>query len=132
ADNAKIPGYYLAVVAAKAEKIGPVAIEAFRKAHAAGVKIAFGTDTGVSPHGMNAREFALMVQGGMTPMQAIHAATIDAADLLGLSKEIGTLEPGKAADVIAVKADPLKDITELERVQFVMRAGAVVKASRGP
>ncbi len=130
ADNAKIPGYYLAVVAAKAEKVGPVAMEAFRKAHAAGVKIAFGTDTGVSPHGQNAREFGLMVQGGMSPMEAIHAATIDAAELLGISSQVGTLEPGKAADLIAVKGDPLKDVQELERVQFVMRAGAVAKPAR--
>jgi imidazolonepropionase-like amidohydrolase len=129
ADNAKIPGYYLAVVAAKAEKVGPVAMEAFRKAHAAGVKIAFGTDTGVSPHGQNAREFALMVQGGMSPGEAIYSATVSAADLLGISSQVGTLETGKAADLIAVKGDPLKDITELERVQWVMRAGAV---ARGP
>jgi imidazolonepropionase-like amidohydrolase len=127
ADNAKIPGYYMAVVAAKAEKVGPVAIESFRKAHAAGVKIAFGTDTGVSPHGQNAREFGLMVQGGMTASEAIRAATVEAAELCGLTKEVGTLEAGKAADVVAVKGDPLKDVTELERVSFVMRGGVVVK-----
>ena len=129
-DNAKIPGYYLSVIAAKAEIVGPKAMDAFRRAHAAGVKIAYGTDTGVSVHGQNAKEFALMVQGGMTPAQAIHAATIDAADLLGLSAQIGTLERGKAADAIAVKGDPLKDVTELERVQWVMKGGAVVKSGK--
>ena len=126
-DNAHQPGYYLPMVARKALQVGPVAKEMFRKSHEAGVKIAFGTDTGVSPHGQNAREFKLMVEGGMTPMEAITAATITASELLGLEKEIGTLEPGKAADLIAVKGDPLKDVTELERVVLVMKCGAVVK-----
>jgi imidazolonepropionase-like amidohydrolase len=127
ADNAKIPGFYLAVVARKADQVGPMAIEAFRKAHAADVKIAFGTDTGVSAHGQNAREFALMVQGGMTPDEAIKAATVNAADLLSLLAQTGTIEKGKLADIIAVKGDPTKDVTELERVTFVMRSGVVYK-----
>ncbi len=126
-DNAQQPGFYLPMVARKALEVGPRAQENFRRSHAAGVPIAFGTDTGVSPQGQNAREFALMVDGGMTPAEALIAATVTASELLGLEKEIGTLEAGKAADVIAVRGDPLKDITELERVRFVMRAGEVVK-----
>lgn len=127
AENAKVPGYYLPMVAKKAEQVGPKLVEAFRKAHAAGVKIAFGTDSGVSPHGQNARELGLMVEAGMTPAEALEAATVKAADLLGLTAQIGTLEKGKAADIIAVRADPTKDIREMERVTFVMKGGAVVK-----
>lgn len=93
----------------------------------AGVRIAFGTDAGVSIHGRNADEFELMVQHGMTPMTAIQAATVNAADLLGLSDEIGTLEPGKRADLIAVEGDPLTDVTVLKSVQFVMRDGRVYR-----
>ncbi len=125
--HASEPGYYHAFVARKAAEVGPRMLGAFRKAHTGGVKIAFGTDTGVSPHGENAQEFALMVEGGMTPMQAITAATVSAADLLGLSSEIGTLEPGKAADLVAVRADPLKDVRALEIVDFVMKGGRIYK-----
>jgi imidazolonepropionase-like amidohydrolase len=128
AENAKIPGFYIAIVARKAEQVGPRVIEAFRAAHAAGVKIAFGTDSGVSPHGQNAREFALMVEGGMKPGEAIDAATVKAADLLGLQDQVGTLQRGKLADLIAVKGDPEADITELERVGFVMKGGVVYKS----
>lgn len=92
-----------------------------------GVKVAFGTDAGVSKHGRNADEFELMVKHGMTPTQALQAATIHAADLLGVSKEAGTLEAGKRADMIAVDADPTRDITVLKQVKFVMAAGKVVK-----
>jgi len=99
----------------------------FRRALALGVKIAFGTDSAVSPHGVNAREFALMVELGMDPAAALRAATAAAADLLGLRKEIGTIEPGKAADLVAVPGDPLRDITATERVSFVMKGGEVVK-----
>lgn len=127
AENAKKPGFYPRMVVKKAEQVGPVMIDTFRKAHAAGVKVAFGTDTGVSPHGENAREFALMVQGGMSPAECIVAATINAATCSGIEKEVGTLEPGKIADLIAVKGDPLKDVTELERVNFVMARGAVIR-----
>lgn len=99
--------------------------KSLRLAHARGVKIAFGTDAGVSKHGRNADEFELMVEHGMSPMAAIVAATVNAADLLGLGDEIGTLEPGKAADVIAVDGDPLQDVRALKRVVFVMRGGRV-------
>jgi imidazolonepropionase-like amidohydrolase len=96
----------------------------------AGVKIAFGTDAGVSKHGRNADEFELMVKHGMTPAAAIEAATVNAADLLGLANEIGTLEPGKAADIIAVSGNPLEDVTVLKQVGFVMKGGEVHKDAR--
>jgi len=98
-----------------------------RKAYPAGVKIAFGTDAGVSKHGRNTDEFEAMVKYGMPPAEAIKAATVNAADLLGLSAEIGTLEPGKRADVVAVSGDPLADITVLKQVRFVMKDGLVIK-----
>ena len=95
--------------------------------YAQGVRIAFGTDAGVSKHGRNADEFELMVKFGMPPVEAIKAATVNAADLLGLTAEIGTLEPGKSADLIAVKGDPLKDVKALKLVDFVMVRGDVAK-----
>jgi len=98
-------------------------------AYAAGVKIAFGTDTfGMSNHGENAQEFALLVKAGMPPMEAIKAATWNAADLIGDTDDIGTVQPGRYADIIAVAGDPLKDVTTLEHVQFVMKGGTVWKA----
>jgi imidazolonepropionase-like amidohydrolase len=100
------------------------------KAHPAGVKIAFGTDAGVSKHGRNADEFELMVRHGMSPSAAIQAATTNAADLLGLGDEAGSIEPGKSADLIAVEGDPLADVTVLKRVPFVMARGRVVKDRR--
>jgi imidazolonepropionase-like amidohydrolase len=111
----------------KAEIAARAAMENHRRAVAAGVKIAFGTDSGVSSHGENAKEFALMVQVGMTPAQAIKAATVDAAELLGRSETLGAVEPGKDADLIAVANSPLGDVTELERPTFVMRRGVVHK-----
>ncbi|WP_057882443.1 metal-dependent hydrolase family protein [Tsuneonella troitsensis] len=110
----------------KAEEAGAAARESHRRAIAAGVRIAFGTDSGVSKHGENAKEFALMVDAGMTPAQAIKAATADAAEALGRS-EIGRIAPGMAADMIAVDGDPLADVRELENVDFVMKAGKVVR-----
>lgn len=101
--------------------------QSLRRAVPAGVRIAFGTDAGVSKHGRNADEFALMVQHGMTPMAAIQAATVNAADLLGLSSEIGSLEPGKRADIIAVDGDPLTDVSVLTSMDFVMRDGRVYR-----
>ena len=100
------------------------------KAYPAGVKIAFGTDAGVSKHGRNADEFELMVRHGMTPAAAIQSATTGAADLLGLASEAGSIEPGKSADLIAVQGDPLADVTVLKRVPFVMARGRVVKDRR--
>jgi len=107
--------------------VGRVQRENFRKAVQAGVKVAYGTDAGVYPHGWNAKQFFYMVKFGLTPMQAIQAATVNAADLLGWADRVGALEPGKYADVIAVAGDPLQDITVLERVGFVMKGGQVVK-----
>jgi imidazolonepropionase-like amidohydrolase len=101
--------------------------DALKKAVPAGVKIAFGTDAGVSKHGRNADEFELMVKFGMTPATAIQAATVNAADLLGIADQVGSLEPGKTADLIAVQGDPLSDITVLKKVSFVMKEGKVQK-----
>ena len=111
----------------KAEEAAAAMAESHKRAIKAGVKIAFGTDTGVSRHGLNAQEFKLMVDAGMTPMAAIHAATVAAADLLGRSANIGTLEKGKDADIIAITGSPLEDVTRLQNVGFVMRRGVVHK-----
>lgn len=114
----------------KERQVGRTQRENFQKAVRAGVKLAFGTDAGVYPHGWNAKQFAHMVKWGMTPMQAIQAATLNAADLLGWNGKVGVVEPGAFADLVAVAGDPLADITELERVTFVMKGGAVVKGGR--
>ncbi|MGC4028028.1 MAG: amidohydrolase family protein [Steroidobacteraceae bacterium] len=114
-------------VLAKAEESARVHHANFAASLKAGVRIAFGTDTGVSSHGQNAQEFALLVKAGMTPGAAIRAATLDAATLLGRVDSIGTIEPGKDADIIAVASSPLSDVTELERVRFVMHRGVVHK-----
>ncbi|OLE14555.1 MAG: Xaa-Pro dipeptidase [Acidobacteria bacterium 13_1_20CM_4_56_7] len=108
-------------------ELGEVQRQNFRKALKAGVKLAFGTDAGVCAYGTSARQFAFMVRYGMTPMQAIQAATSAAADLIGRSNEFGSIKPGKYADVIAVSGDPLKDVRLLENVQFVMKDGLVYK-----
>jgi imidazolonepropionase-like amidohydrolase len=101
----------------------------FEKAVKRGVKIAFGTDSGVYPHGMNARQFAYMVRHGMTAMEAIRSATVVSAELMGWSEDVGAIKPGAYADLIAVPGDPTKDVTLLEDVSFVMKGGAVLKAS---
>ena len=126
-EKAKIDGYLPEVVRVKAAEIGPVMSDTFARGYKAGVKIAFGTDSGVSPHGENAREFALMVAGGMPPMEAIQAATITAAELLDESQNLGQIAPGFYADIIAVQGDPLADITTLESVNFVMKGGEVFR-----
>ncbi|NIJ35908.1 imidazolonepropionase-like amidohydrolase [Sphingopyxis panaciterrae] len=116
-------------VRAKARTVGPLMVDALRRAHEGGVKIAFGTDSAVSKHGENAREFALMVEAGLTPLDTIRAATVWAATHVGLENEIGTLGTGKAADIVAVRADPLTDVRALETMAFVMKGGAVVRAA---
>lgn len=117
---------------AKGREVMPAARKNIARAFAAGVKVGFGTDAAVYPHGLNAHEFAVMVKLGLTPLQAIRAATINDADLLGWSDKVGTLEPGKWADIVAVDGDPLADVTTLERVKFVMKGGEVVKNLYGP
>ena len=115
----------------KGQVVMPIARKNIAHAFASGVKVAFGTDAAVYPHGLNAREFAVMVKLGLTPLQAIQSATINAADLLGWADKEGAIEPGKWADIIAVDGDPLQDVTALEHVKFVMKGGAVVKNDYG-
>ncbi len=112
---------------AKAKEVIPAARKNIAHAFASGVKVALGTDAAVYPHGMNAHEFGVMVKLGLTPLQSIQAGTINAADLLGWTGKVGTLEPGAWADIVGVDGDPLKDVTTLEKVKFVMKGGEVVK-----
>ena len=125
--KSKVDGYYPDVVRPKAAEIGPKIDAMFARALKAGVRIAFGTDCGVSPHGENAREFVYMVENGMAPMKAIQAATTEAARLLRREKELGAVEAGKLADLVAVRRDPLTDVSALLDVAFVMKDGVVYK-----
>lgn len=125
ANYARMGNFLSEAQKAKALKVGPQIQDALRRAHEGGVKIAFGTDSGVSPHGLNAREFSLMVEAGMTPTEALRAATVSAAELLGLQASIGTIEAGKLADIIAVAEDPTRNVKTLEAMRFVMRNGQV-------
>jgi len=127
ADKAKIDGFFPELVRPKAAAIGPLIQNTFEKAHKAGVKIAFGTDSGVSAHGDNAQEFSLMVEAGMKPADALLSATVNSASLLGISDILGTLEEGKLADIVAVQGNPLDDISLMESVSFVMKDGVVYK-----
>jgi imidazolonepropionase-like amidohydrolase len=127
AEKSRIDGYFPAIVRPKAAAIGPQIQETFTRAIRAGVKIAFGTDQGVAPHGDNALEFVYMVEAGMLPMAAIKSATIEGARLTGLDKDLGTVEAGKIADLVAVPGDPLADISHMTRVSFVMKGGVVHK-----
>ncbi|MFZ0084079.1 MAG: amidohydrolase family protein [Candidatus Acidiferrales bacterium] len=111
----------------KAKIVLPIAQEHLSHAFKSGVKIAFGTDAAVYPHGLNAHEFGKMVSMGMTPLQSIQAATVNAADLIGWTDRVGAIEPGKLADIIAVQGDPLADVHVLENVHFVMKGGEVIK-----
>jgi imidazolonepropionase-like amidohydrolase len=119
--------FFTPAQSAKALQAGPQMLDMTRRAHTGGVKIAFGTDTGVSRHGDNAYEFQLMVKTGMTPLETLQAATVNAADHLQLESQIGRLTPGRAADLIAVRGDPLKDVSTLMNVAFVMKDGVVHK-----
>jgi len=116
----------------KEKALGRLQRESFARAVKGGARMAFGTDAGVYPHGDNARQFAVMVRFGMTPLQAIRSATLDAAELLGWRDRVGSVEPGKLADLIAVQGDPLTDVRVLESVGFVMKGGVVVKNELGP
>ncbi len=127
AEKAKEPGYYHPLVVPKALEIGPQIQKTFGEAYKRGVKIAFGTDAGVFPHGENGKEFIYMVEAGMPAMEAIKAATVVPAGILGMSDKIGTLEAGKLADLIAVDDNPLKNIGVMTSVSFVMKDGVVYK-----
>jgi len=130
ADSAKIPGYYSDIVTPKALATGPKIQATFAKAYKAGVKIAFGTDAGVFMHGKNYIEFQYMTEAGMPAMAAIKSATISAATLLGVENMLGTIEKDKLADIIAVDGDPLKDITAMGKVVFVMKDGKIYKQAQ--
>jgi imidazolonepropionase-like amidohydrolase len=114
-------------IIAKARVVMPAARENVGHAFHEGVKVAFGTDAAVYPHGLNAHEFAVMVKLGLTPLQAIQSSTVNAADLLGWSDRVGTLEAGKFADLVAVDGDPLADVSLLENVKVVIKGGEIVK-----
>ena len=127
AEKNRVPDFLLV----KAKAVMPAARKNVAHAFASGVKVAFGTDAAVYPHGLNAHEFGVMVKLGLTPLQAIQAATVNDADLLGWSDKVGTIEAGKWADIIAVDGDPLKDVTTLEHVKLVMKGGDIVKNEYG-
>lgn len=128
AEKAKTAGFFPDVVRPKAEAIGPLIQGTFARAYKAGVKIAFGTDTGVGPHGENAKEFVYMVEGGMPPLEAIRAATLYGATVMGWADRLGTIEAGRVADIVAVPGDPVRDIGVMTRVSFVMKDGVVYKS----
>jgi imidazolonepropionase-like amidohydrolase len=127
AEQAKIPGYYHPLVAPKAAEIGPQIQGTFAKAYKRGVKIAFGTDAGVYPHGQNGKEFGFMVEAGMPAMETIKCATATNALVLGMSDKIGTIESGKLADIVATDENPLSNIQTMENVSFVMKDGMIYK-----
>jgi imidazolonepropionase-like amidohydrolase len=127
-EMAQQPGYYPEIVRPKALAVGPLIQKTAGRAYKAGVKMAFGTDAGVFPHGLNAREFELLVGAGVPPMVAIQSATINAAQLLGEEATLGTVTAGKLADVVAVEGDPLEDITRMKSMAFVMKNGVVYKS----
>ena len=124
-DRSKEDGFFPALVRPKAAMVGPQIQGTFAKAYKSGVKILFGTDTGVSAHGDNAREFVLMVEAGMPPMAAIKSATSMTAKFLEIDDRLGSVQVGKIADLAAVPGDPLADISLMQRVHFVMKDGVV-------
>jgi imidazolonepropionase-like amidohydrolase len=128
ADKAKEPGFFPDIVRPKAQTIGSLIQATFTRAYKSGVKIAFGTDTGVGPHGDNAKEFVYMVEGGMPPLEAIRAATLYGATVMGWTDRLGSVEAGKLADIVAVPGDPVRDIAVMTRVSFVMKDGTIYKA----
>lgn len=128
AEKAKIPGYYPEVIRPKALAIGPKIQATFARAYKRGVQIAFGTDAGVYPHGENWKEFLYMTEAGMPPMEAIQSATMGGAMLLGMEDELGSVEAGKRADIIAVEGNPLENIAQMKQVRFVMKDGVIYKS----
>jgi imidazolonepropionase-like amidohydrolase len=126
-EQAKVPGYYHPLVVPKALEIGPQISETFRKAYKRGVKIAFGTDAGVFPHGENGKEFTNMVDAGMPPLEAIKSATMVNAAILGIADKVGSIEAGKSADIVASDENPLNNIRTLEKISFVMKDGSIYK-----
>ncbi len=128
AEKAALPGYYPEVIRPKALAIGPKIQSTFASAYKRGVRIAFGTDAGVFPHGDNWKEFVYMTEAGMPAMEAIQSATMGGAMLLGLEDELGSIEPGKRADIIAVDGNPIEDITQMKNVRFVMKDGVIYKS----
>jgi imidazolonepropionase-like amidohydrolase len=123
ADKANLPDF----LKAKMAMVSAQGAKNLKRAFDAGLKVAMGTDAAVYPHGLNAHELAVYVRLGMTPIQAIRTATLNAADLLGWSDKVGAIEPGKWADIVAVDGDPLSDVTTLQQVKFVMKGGEIVK-----
>lgn len=126
-EKAKIEGYFPKIIVPKALTVGAQIFDTFEKAYKRGVPIAFGTDTGVSPHGENAQEFELMVNAGMKPIEAILSATVTPAKILGMEEQLGTIEAGKLADIIATDGNPIDDISAVRKVSFVMKNGKVYK-----
>ena len=129
AEKAKQKGYYPQIIVPKALEIGPRLLNTFTTAYKFGIKIAFGTDSGVSYHGDNAKEFFYMVKGGMSEMEAIRSATVIASEMLDINDKLGSIESGKLADIIAVKGNPIKDISFLQDVVFVMKEGKIYKSN---
>lgn len=127
AEKAKQPGYFPAIIRPKAIEIGAQIQQTFKKAFEGGVKIAFGTDSGVSPHGDNANEFIYMTEVGMSNYEALKAATVNASDLMRISEDYGTLQTGKIADIIAMDKNPIDDISATQNVSFVMKGGTIFK-----
>lgn len=127
ADKAKERGYFQEMIRIKAATIGPLIQDTFTRAYKAGVKIAFGTDQGVAPHGDNAKEFAYMVEAGMPALETVRAATLHGAMVMGAEKQLGTIEAGKLADIVAVEGDPSRDINDMMRMRFVMKDGVVYR-----
>jgi imidazolonepropionase-like amidohydrolase len=127
-EKAKIVDFFPEIVRPKAATIGPLIQGTFGRAYKAGVKIAFGTDQGVAPHGENAREFEYMVEAGMPPLETIRAATVSAATVMGMANQLGSIEAGKLADIVAVPGDPSKDISVMSKMAFVMKDGTIYKA----
>ena len=131
AQKAEIDGFFPDIVRPKARAVGPQIQGTFARAYQAGVKIAFGTDTGVSAHGDNAWEFVYMVSAGMPPLEALRAATLNAAELLDRRADLGSLAVGRWADLVAVRGNPLEDIAVMRQVAFVMKAGQVFRDESG-